>query len=605
MKLVLNDIQLLYFFFRSYKVESCIVLGMMFVAGTLETLNLATLYPIINYGLNLNNANVLLAAFEKLTSAIVVDNPFLASCILLIISSILAIGSKFLYSFLSFRLLTRIVGDTQKKLFHKFINSDYGFFVKNQQGKLIYAGTTAPERTTAGILATITLGYNVINAFLLFSFLVILSWQATLFIMAIGLIYGLIVKDVKKRFISQCAKISVEENQRKNVILNEFITGIKTIKIFLAEHHWNKRYTMAVDKALNNQFRLMLATIFPEAFVKFLFYIAIASTGIYFSHKPHQEIVMLLPLLGTFALVVNRLLPSISVIGSALMKITECLPDTKIVHDLCTEEIDAHVQGQKDLVHFNHVIGFNHVWFKYSSMPDYLLKDVSFTIEKRKMTAIVGLSGSGKTTCINLLMKLYTAEKGIVSIDGVNILEYNDASYLSKIGYVSQETFLFNSTYKENIRFGLEHCTDQMIEDAAILANAHEFIKDSPHGYDTVVGDSGMKISGGQRQRIAIARAILRKPEIIIFDEATSSLDNISEKKIQKAITDISKHTTVLVIAHRLSTVEHADKIIILSKGEVREQGTHDELLKNKDLYYQLQMSTEASDANQSQESDG
>ncbi|MBI4309257.1 MAG: ATP-binding cassette domain-containing protein, partial [Candidatus Omnitrophica bacterium] len=199
-------------------------------------------------------------------------------------------------------------------------------------------------------------------------------------------------------------------------------------------------------------------------------------------------------------------------------------------------------------------------------------------------------SGSGKTTVINLLLKLYRPDKGSIKIDGENISEFDNKTYLSRIGYVSQETFIFNTSIKENIRFGMEDCAGPMIEEAAKLANAHDFIMDTPHGYDTVVGDSGIKLSGGQRQRVAIARAMLRKPEIIVFDEATSSLDNISEKKIQKAINNISKHATVMVIAHRLSTVQNADKIIILERGEIREQGTHTELMKNKKLYYDLHM---------------
>jgi ATP-binding cassette subfamily B protein len=272
------------------------------------------------------------------------------------------------------------------------------------------------------------------------------------------------------------------------------------------------------------------------------------------------------------------------------------VPDIKIVHELCREEFAAEVDGKKDLNRFSDKITFENVWFKYGSMDDYLLKNLSFSLERRRKTAIVGLSGAGKTTIINLLLKLYRPDKGAIKIDEEDILELSNKTYLSIIGYVSQETFIFNASFKENIKFGMENCTDEMIEEAARLANAHDFIVGTQQGYDTVVGDSGVKLSGGQRQRVAIARAMLRNPEIIVLDEATSSLDNISEKKIQKAINNISKHTTVLVIAHRLSTVQNADKIIILERGEIREQGTHEELLKNKKLYYDLHMSKDSVD---------
>lgn len=596
MKIDISGWRVLWFFFRSYKLQCLCVLAFMFLSGLLDTINLAALYPIINYGLNLENKNAFLQNFEKVTKFFVLGNPFLAACVLLIIISVLAFVFKFIYSYSSNKLLTRIVGDTQKKIFDKFISADYGFYVKNQQGKLIYAGTVAPERTTSAILYTITLAYALFNSIFLFSLLVLLSWQATLFIMLLGLIYGLIIKRVTQKGINKCALITAEENQRKNIILNEFITGIKTIKIFLAVDEWKKRYTQAVDRGLLNQFRMLVAGVFPETFLKFSFYVLIALTGIFLSQRSHSDIISLLPVLGTFAVVVNRFLPSIFVIGNTIMAIAEFMPPTKIVYELCSEEFISGLDGEKDLNGFSDKIIFENVWFKYSSMNDYLLKGLSFSIERKQMTAIVGRSGSGKTTVINLLLKLYQADKGAIKIDGMEISTLSNKTYLSRIGYVSQETFIFNNSFRENIRFGMENCTDQMIEEAARLANAEEFIKETPDGYDTVVGDSGIKLSGGQKQRVAIARAMLRKPEIIVFDEATSSLDNISEKKIQKAINNISKHTTVLVIAHRLSTVQNADKIIILEKGEIKEQGTHEELLKNKKLYYELHMSKDAVD---------
>jgi ABC-type multidrug transport system fused ATPase/permease subunit len=359
----------------------------------------------------------------------------------------------------------------------------------------------------------------------------------------------------------------------------------------LAQQEWKKRYERAVDRNLESYFRIGVATAFPEIFIKFMFFMLIAVSGLIFSQRPHQEVLSLLPMLGTFVIVVNRFLPSIYILGSTFMIVAEGLPGINIVYDLCNQRFAEEAQGGKILEAFNDQITFDHVSFKYVEPGDDLLKDVCFSIPKRKMTAIVGLSGAGKTTIINLLLKLYRPNAGAIKIDGIDIREYNNQSYLSRIGYVSQETFVFNNTIRENIRFGMDNCTDEMIVEAARLANAHDFVMETPQGYATVVGDGGMKLSGGQRQRIAIARAMLRRPEIIIFDEATSSLDNISEKKIQKAIQAISRHTTVLVVAHRLSTVQQAEKIIILEKGQIKEQGVHEELLANKSLYYALHMS--------------
>jgi len=588
MKINIQELRIIWYFFRSCKLQSLVVLIVMFVSGFLEMVNLAALYPVINYGLNLEKKNFILANFEKIIKYLAPENPFMSACILLIIVSILAIVFKFLHNYCSNKLMVRIVGDTQKKILDKFITADYNFYVKNQQGKLIYSGTIAPEHTSGIILSAIRLVYYLINSLFLFSLLVLLSWQATLLILLLGFMYGVSIKKIMKKIIYPSASITVEENRRKNVILNELITGIKSIKIFHVFNRWRKEYINAVDKSLYHQFRMLMGRIFPESFIKFMVYVFLALVGMFISQRPHSEIVSLLPVFGTFAVVVNRFLPSTQLVGNCLMLVAECMPGTKIVHDLCQEKINALPDGGKDLTGFRDKITFEDLWFKYHNMADYLLKNTCFSVERRKMTAIVGPSGSGKTTIINLMLKLYQPDKGSIKIDGIDIFELTTKSYLAKIGYVGQETFIFNNSFKENIRFGMEDCTDQMIQEAARLANAHEFIMDTDKGYDTIVGDAGIKLSGGQRQRVAIARAMLRKPEIIVLDEATSSLDNISEKKIQEAINSISKYTTVLVIAHRLSTVQNADKIIILEKGEIKEQGTHQELLKNKNLYYHL-----------------
>ncbi len=591
MKINVGELKIIWFFFRPYKLQGLGVLAFMFLSGLTETMNLAALYPIINYGLNLEGKNGFLQYFEAAANAIAPNNYFLAACIVLIVISILAIAFRFAYNYSSNKLLTRIVGDSQKQVFDKFITAQYDFYVKNQQGKLIYAGTTAAERTTVTILSTLTLMYHSLNSMFLFSLLMLLSWQATMAILLLGVFHAGVIKGIMQKYINQCSVITVEEGQRKNVILNEFIMGIKTIRIFLATGQWKEKYTKSVDRGLANQLRMLVAKTFPETFVKFLFYMLIAVTGICFSQKPSGEIIALLPMLGTFVLVVNRFLPSIYVMGSAIMNIAEYMPSLKIVHELCAQKFACVVDGEKTLQGFNDKIAFEDVWFKYEAMEDWLLKGLSFSIAKKKMTALVGLSGSGKTTIINLLLKLYRPHQGAITIDGTDIAQLRSETYLSRIGYVSQDTFIFNSSIKDNICFGMAGCTDAMVTEAAMLANAHDFIMETPQGYNTLVGDSGVKLSGGQKQRIAIARAMLRKPEIIFFDEATSSLDNISERKIQKAINAIAQHTTVVVIAHRLSTVENADKIIILERGEIKEQGTHAELLKNKSLYYDLHMS--------------
>ena len=327
--------------------------------------------------------------------------------------------------------------------------------------------------------------------------------------------------------------------------------------------------------------------------MRFIFFAILAALGIALSGKPQDTLISALPLFGTFAMVAARFFPSIQMVGNDLMIITDCIPNVKAVYSLCMQENMPVSKGDRQLNQFNDRISFENVWFKYGSSQDPVLKGFSAQIKKKEITAIVGLSGAGKTTIVNLLLRLYAPDQGKIKIDGVDIFIYTDDSYLGKISYVGQETFIFNDTIKENIRFGMRDCTDEMIIAAAQKAHAHDFIINLENGYDMIVGDAGMKLSGGQRQRIAIARAILHGPEIIILDEATSSLDNISEKNIQQAMDRISENTTVLVIAHRLSTIRNADKIIVLKDGMVFEEGMHKELFENKKLYFNLCMKQE------------
>ena len=205
----------------------------------------------------------------------------------------------------------------KKKIFEKLITADYNFYVKNHQGQLIYAGTIATDRTSQTILYTLMFVYNSINAIFLFSLLLFLSWQATALIILLGVLYIIVTREVSRRVIHKCAVIRTEENQRKNIVLNEFITGIKSIKIFLAFHEWEKSHAQAVNGELTNQFRMTVAEIIPETFLKFLFYLVIGLTGIFFSQRSHQEIIATLPALGTFAIIVSRFLPSIAVMGSS------------------------------------------------------------------------------------------------------------------------------------------------------------------------------------------------------------------------------------------------------------------------------------------------
>ena len=227
-----------------------------------------------------------------------------------------------------------------------------------------------------------------------------------------------------------------------------------------------------------------------------------------------------------------------------------------------------------------------HVFKKFDGKM--VVKDCDFTVQKGEIIGLMGESGSGKSTLVDLIPRYYDVQEGEILIDGINIKDLGINSLRELMGNVNQEAILFNDSFRNNIAFGVENASLEQIEEAAKIANAHEFIKDLPDGYATVVGDRGSALSGGQRQRIAIARAILKDPHILILDEATSALDTESEKIVQSALETLMKGRTSLVIAHRLSTVRNADKIVVINHGSIIESGTHKELLARDGLYASL-----------------
>jgi subfamily B ATP-binding cassette protein MsbA len=375
-----------------------------------------------------------------------------------------------------------------------------------------------------------------------------------------------------------------------NSILYETIIGTRIVKAFNMEDHEINKFNQVNQDYYKISMKSIKRMLLLGPSTEFLGCIA----GIFVFFWGGREVIAGKLSFGVFGLFLGALLSLIrpfkklSQVNSinqqavaASIRIYEVL-DTK---PSVVEKADAH-----ELSGFKESIVFENVWFNYGSQE--ILKNINLEVKKGSMLAIVGPSGTGKTTLVDLIPRFYDPQRGRILIDGIDISEVSLKSLRQKIGIVTQEIILFNDTIKANIAYGRPMATEKEIEEAAKQAYAHDFIKNLPSGYETVIGDRGMKISGGERQRIAIARALLKNPPILILDEATSQLDTEAERIVQEALNALIQGRTVFVIAHRLSTVKNAHRIIVLDKGMIVEQGSHSDLIANDGLYrrlYQMQ----------------
>tara|TARA_B100000315_G_C14557865_1_gene579074 strand:+ start:26 stop:1291 length:1266 start_codon:yes stop_codon:yes gene_type:complete len=419
-----------------------------------------------------------------------------------------------------------------------------------------------------------------------------MNWKGAMLVTLIGVGYYFITQYVGTRISYATGKGKAEKSTSEHVILNEVFNGIKQIKVFLTQSDWVRRFNRTVRDYYAYYRRNMVWNEIPAYSLWVLLFATIATMAIILRMQNPTGFTPLLPLFGTFAFAVLRLLPPIANFGSLRMQIMSALPNAELTYAVLSKQLSTIKDGEREFKTFTSNIQFDNVSFTHKGRPK-TIKDVSITLEKGKTTAIVGPSGGGKTTIADLLLRLFDADKGQIRIDGVNLKEYKLSSWLNRVGVVSQDTFVLHDTIKNNITFGSDGYSDEEVIQASKSANAHDFILEFPQGYDTIVGERGMKLSGGQKQRVAIARAIIRKPDILILDEATSALDNIAQASVQEAINKISKKRTVIVIAHRLSTIIDAEKIIVVENGLVMEAGTHKELMEKRGAYWSLYKSQE------------
>ncbi len=480
----------------------------------------------------------------------------------------------------------RTAHSMQVGLFEHYMRFSIGFFTKNRMGWLI-SRMEADTGATAG-------GFqSLINSFvvcpLLIVFYMVITAKAS-WMLLVSIILAGFAHHILSMLLSKPMQLAMHRNLNVSAtyraMITEVFTAIRVVKSFAAERSEVKRIEQGLRDMRHNavlRTALQQAQIQGRGIINFTVKFIIILFAAYELTQGTIKIESCI----LFLFISDQMVKPITQISEAFLTMKNMVAASERVDMFFTSVPDI-VDGKREAKKFEQSIELKQASFTYEAAPVPAVFDINLTLKKGEVMALVGPSGAGKSTLADLFLRFYDPQDGEVLIDGVPVREYRQESYRKLFGIVSQESLLFNASIRENIGYGLKGADQEEVERAARIANAHQFITDMPEGYDTIVGDRGVRLSGGQRQRIAIARAMCGHPEIIVLDEATSALDSESEKEVQDAINEVTQNTTALIIAHRLSTVMKAHQIVVMEQGKVLDIGRHEELLNRCALYTNL-----------------
>ena len=507
--------------------------------------------------------------------------------VFLVVMTFLKVASMYLAFYMMIPIRTGVVRDIRNQINKKITQLSLGFFSEERKGDILARVSGDVNEIEASIMSSLDMLFK--NPILISIYLIgmiLISWQLTLFVFILlpfaGYVMGQVGKKLKRR--------SLEGQQQWGALMSqieETLGGLRIIKAFNAEKKIQDRFERANELFRQTTTRVYRRQQMAHPMSEFLGTATIAVVlwyggSLILSNNSSIDAATFIYYLVIFYSIIN---PAKD-LSKAAYAIQKGLASMTRIDKILMAQSDINDPEQPKPVKFTHAIEYRNVWFRYRN--DWVLKGINLTIPKGKTVALVGQSGSGKSTLVDLLPRFYDVTEGSIAIDDTDIRQVKLVDLRGLMGNVNQEAILFNDTFFNNIAFGVEGATREQVEEAAKIANAHDFIMASEHEYDTNIGDRGGKLSGGQRQRISIARAILKNPPILILDEATSALDTESEHLVQEALENLMRNRTTIVIAHRLSTIKNADEICVMHEGEIVERGCHEDLLKLDGYYKRL-----------------
>lgn len=509
-------------------------------------------------------------------------------CVVIGVCVIIANFGRYMSARVMVRLKMTVLSRLRVRLYERFTEQSLSFYSEQQKGDLLSSMTNDVQEIENSVINAIqTLLRDPFIIIGYFAALFYISVKLTLFTIVFFPISGLLISYVSKK-LKLKGKFSQDLLGKILSVTEETLSGIRIIQSFTAERFMKNKFGevnnrfVKVSKSMYNQ-RELASPISEILGVVVIIILVIYGGSLVLSGSELLTGATFM----TYLVFYSQIMTPAKNVSTSITTIQRGMVSSERIFKILDAPVTIEEKPQAQPVkEFDNSVEFDNVSFKYEQQ--YVLKNIQLRINKGQMIALVGRSGAGKSTMADLLPRFYDVNDGAIRIDGKDIRNLKVHDLRGLIGIVSQEAILFNDSVINNIAFGQPNADREAIIAAAKIANAHEFIEQLDHGYDTFIGDRGMKLSGGQRQRLTIARAIFKNPPILILDEATSALDTESEKLVQAALDKLMQNRTTIVIAHRLSTIQHANEIIVMDHGEIKERGTHEQLLQQHGIYHKL-----------------